>query len=90
MSEATNDSWSPMPTTIGGPLRTATIFSGSSDDISTSANRPRTRASIFCVATSSEPAPFFSSRATMCATISVSVSDWNLWPSAISSCFSSR
>ena len=34
-------------------------------------------------ATSSEPAPFFSSRATRCATISVSVSVWNLWPSAI-------
>ena len=27
--------------------------------------------------------PFFSSRATRCATISVSVSDWNLWPSAM-------
>ena len=41
MSEATKYSSSPRPTTIGGPLRTATIFSGSSADISTSANRPR-------------------------------------------------
>ena len=41
MSEATKNSSSPRPTTIGGPLRTATIFSGSSTETSTSANMPR-------------------------------------------------
>ena len=41
MSEATKNSPSPRPTTIGGPLRTATIFSGSSAEMSTSANSPR-------------------------------------------------
>ena len=40
MSEATKYSPSPRPTTTGGPLRTATILSGSSAEISTSANRP--------------------------------------------------
>ena len=35
MSEATKYSPSPRPTTSGGPLRTATIFSGSSADITT-------------------------------------------------------
>ena len=33
MSEATKNSPSPRPTTIGGPLRTATIFSGSSAEM---------------------------------------------------------
>ena len=41
MSEATKNSSLPRPTTIGGPLRTATIFSGSSTDTSTIANMPR-------------------------------------------------
>ena len=41
MSEATKNSPSPSPTTIGGPLRTATILSGSSAEMSTSANSPR-------------------------------------------------
>ena len=41
MSEATKNSPSPRPTTIGGPFRTATIFSGSSAEIRTSAKRPR-------------------------------------------------
>ena len=41
MSEATKNSSSPRPTTIGGPLRTATIFSGSSTETSTIANMPR-------------------------------------------------
>ena len=41
MSEATKYSPSPRPTTIGGPLRAATILSGSSAEISTSANSPR-------------------------------------------------
>jgi hypothetical protein len=41
MSEATKNSPSPRPTTIGGPLRTVTILSGSSAEMSTSANSPR-------------------------------------------------
>ena len=41
MSDATKNSFSPRPTTIGGPLRTATIFSGSSTETSTIANMPR-------------------------------------------------
>jgi hypothetical protein len=41
MSEATKNSFSPRPTTIGGPLRTVTILLGSSAEMSTSANRPR-------------------------------------------------
>ena len=41
MSEATKNSSWPSPMTIGGPLRTATIFSGSSTDTSTIANMPR-------------------------------------------------
>jgi hypothetical protein len=41
MSDATKNSPSPSPTTIGGPLRTVTILFGSSAEISTSANRPR-------------------------------------------------
>ena len=41
MSDATKNSSAPIPTTIGGPLRTATIFSGSSTETSTSANMPR-------------------------------------------------
>ena len=43
MSEATKNSPSPRPTTIGGPLRAATILSGSSAESSTSANIPRIR-----------------------------------------------
>ena len=43
MSDATKNSPSPRPTTTGGPLRTATIVSGSSAEIDTSANSPRTR-----------------------------------------------
>ena len=41
MSDATKNSFSPRPTTIGGPLRTVTILFGSSAEISTSANSPR-------------------------------------------------
>ena len=41
MSDATKNSPSPSPTTIGGPFRAATILSGSSAEISTSAKRPR-------------------------------------------------
>ena len=40
ISDATKNSPSPRPTTIGGPFLTVTIFSGSSAEISTSANRP--------------------------------------------------
>ncbi len=41
MSDATKNSRSPSPTTIGGPLRTVTILFGSSAEMSTSANNPR-------------------------------------------------
>src|SRR5215510_5101754 len=41
MSDATKNSSCPRPTTIGGPFRTATIFSGSSTETSTIANIPR-------------------------------------------------
>ena len=41
MSDATKNSPSPRPTTSGGPLRTATILSGSSAEMTTSANSPR-------------------------------------------------
>ena len=41
MSDATKNSRSPRPTTIGGPLRTVTILFGSSAEMSTSANNPR-------------------------------------------------
>ena len=41
MSEATKNSPSPSPTTSGGPLRTATIFSGSWAESTTSATMPR-------------------------------------------------
>jgi hypothetical protein len=70
MSDATKNSPSPNPT-IGGPLRTATILSGSSAEMSTSANRPRISRSARrrrCQAV------VFISRSTRCATISVSVS----------------
>ncbi len=72
MSDATKNSPSPRPTTIGGPLRTATIFSGSSAEISTIANRPRISSSARRTAFSSPSS--FVSRSTRCATISVSVS----------------
>ena len=41
MSEATRNSSSPMPTTMGGPLRTPTILSGSS---AWTSDDPRVRA----------------------------------------------
>ena len=81
MSDATKNSPSPRPTTIGGPLRTVTIFSGSSAEISTSANRPRISSSARRTAFS-RPSSFIS-RSTRCATISVSVSVTNLWPCAL-------
>ena len=83
MSDATKNSPSPRPTTIGGPLRTATIFSGSSAEISTSANSPRISSSARRTAFS-RPSSFIS-RSTRCATISVSVSVTNLWPCCCSS-----
>ena len=87
-SEATKYSPSPMPTTIGGPLRTVTSFSGSSADSSTSANSPRTR--FIARSTAFSRPSFFHSFWTRCATTSVSVSDSNLWPSATSSRLISR
>ena len=82
MSEATKYSPSPRPTTSGGPLRTATIFSGSSAESSTSANMPRICASARRVAPSRprRGAAVFSSCSTRWATISVSVSVTNVWP----------
>ena len=41
VSEATKNSLSPSPTTIGGPLRTATILFGSSVEMATNAKSPR-------------------------------------------------
>ncbi len=41
MSDATKYSPSPRPTTTGGPLRAATMASGSSAESSTIANSPR-------------------------------------------------
>ena len=43
-SEATKYSLSPMPITTGGPLRAATIFSGSAREITASANTPASSA----------------------------------------------
>ena len=88
MSDATKNSSSPSPTTTGGPLRTATIVSGSSAEISTSANSPRSCVSARRTA-AARPSPRLSC-STRCATISVSVSVTNVWPSAVSSRFSSR
>ena len=88
MSEATKNSLSPSPTTMGGPLRTATIFSGSSTDTSTSANMPRINLSARRTAFSSPSVRI--SRSTRCATISVSVSVLKSCPCACSSCLSSR
>ena len=69
------------PTTTGGPLRTATIFSGSSADSSTIANSPRSR-SIARSTACSRPSPCHSC-STRCATTSVSVSVTNVWPCAL-------
>ena len=78
MSDATKYSSLPRPTTTGGPLRTVTIVSGSSAEIRTSANRPRSCFSARRTAAAS-PSPRLSF-STRCATISVSVSVTNLWP----------
>ena len=86
-SEATKYSLSPMPMTTGGPLRAATIFSGSAREITASANTPASSATAARTASSRLPAKCFSIRWAM---ISVSVSVRNTWPSASSWCLSVR
>ena len=79
VSDATKNSFSPIPTTIGGPLRTAMIFSGSSVEIATNAKSPRMCRSARRAASSSlwsDPI----SCSIRCAMISVSVSVTNVWP----------
>src|SRR5580704_13235028 len=82
ISLATKYSFSPRPTTIGGPIRAATIFCGSRAESATRAYAPVITFTVSRTAFSSGASfEYFSSR---WAIISVSVSVWNLWPSLTS------
>ena len=86
MSDATKNSPVAEPTTMGGPLRTATIFSGSSSRDQHEREQAAHQQQRSANARSPGRRPS-SPVSTRCATISVSVSVTKTWPCRCSSCF---
>ncbi len=83
MSEATRPHPSPRPRIRGDVRRAATISSGSSAETAAKAKSPRSSPTQ-CRIASARPAPPASSRSSMWATTSESVSDERVCPSAAS------
>ena len=86
MSDATKNSPSPSPTTIGGPLRTVTILFGSSAEMSTSPNSRACKGAPFDRIL--EPVVFHLALDEMRDDLGVGLGT-NEWPSRFSCCFSS-
>ena len=80
MSDASNVSPSPMPTTSGDETLTPTMRSGSSDDTTTSAYAPCSSRTVARTASAS-PASSRACSSIRCAMHSVSVSDTSACPS---------